>query len=119
MHAIKRDYAYPVLHDFLRPRGVALSIWPRFEHKPIRYDGESWHCVVDGQSTVRLVSPIFNQNLYLGVFEEVPPTMLPDDIDLYSTDNEKFPLLGEVKEYVLEATLNKGDCVYLPSLWWA
>ena len=27
-------------------------------------------------------------------------------------------MLYEVRDYILEGTLEKGDCVFAPSLWW-
>ena len=52
------------------------------------------------------------------MYEDVAPNQLPDALDLFAIDAEKFPLLDEVRDYVLEATLNKGDCVFVPSLYW-
>ena len=61
---LKKDYVYPVLHEFLPFQTLYLSIWPKFEHKPIMLQGESWHCVIDGSQKIRMMSPVFNQNLY-------------------------------------------------------
>ena len=80
--------------------------------------GESWHCVIDGREKMRLMSPVFNQNLYQNVYEDVEPLALPEALDLFSIDAEKFPLLDEVREYILEAELSKGDCIFVPSLYW-
>ena len=115
---LKKDYEFPVLHDFLPFQTLYLSIWPQFEHRPAMMNGESWHCVLDGTEKVRMISPVFNQNLYQNVYEDLPPTELPEDISLFKVKAEKFPLLEEVKEYILEAQLEKGDCVYVPALWW-
>ena len=46
------------------------------------------------------------------------PLALPEALDLFSIDAEKFPLLDEVREYILEAELQKGDCIFVPSLYW-
>ena len=46
------------------------------------------------------------------------PLTLPEDLDLFKLDFEKFPLLEEAEDYVLEATLEKGDCIFVPSLYW-
>lgn len=43
---------------------------------------------------------------------------VPKELDLFNIDSERFPLLAEVEEYILEATLEKGDCVFIPSLYW-
>ena len=115
---LKQDYKYPALNEILPFRQAFLSIWPKFEHKPQRLKGESWHGVLDGTEKIRLMSPVFNQNLYEHVYEDVRPEDLPDLLDLYKIDEGRFPLLAEVKDYILEATLEKGDCIYVPSLYW-
>ena len=115
---LKSDYSYPILHDFLPFQTLYLSIWPKFEHKPVMMQGESWHCVIDGREKMRLMSPVFNQNLYQNVYEDVEPHTLPEALDLFKIDAEKFPLLDEVREYILEAELSKGDCIFVPSLYW-
>ena len=48
----------------------------------------------------------------------MPPEDLPAALDLFKIDAGRFPLLKEVEEYILEATLEKGDCVYVPALYW-
>lgn len=65
-----------------------------------------------------MASPVFNQNLYQGVYDTYQPEVVPEDLDLFKINAEKYPLLEEVKKYILEATLNKGDCIYVPSMWW-
>ena len=52
------------------------------------------------------------------MYEDVEPLALPEALDLFSIDAEKFPLLDEVREYILEAELQKGDCIFVPSLYW-
>ena len=93
---MRKDYEYPVLHDFLPFKFLYLSIWPQFEHKPKQLEGESWHCVLDGREKIRLMSPVFSQNLYQGVYEHYEPQALPNELDLFNVDEEKFPLLHEV-----------------------
>ena len=63
------------------------------------------------------MSPVFSQNLYQGVYEHYEPQALPNELDLFNVDEEKFPLLAEVQEYILESTLAKGDCIFVPSMY--
>ena len=42
------------------------------------------------------MSPVFSQNLYQGVYEQYEPQALPNELDLFNVDEEKFPLLHEV-----------------------
>ena len=57
---LKKDYQFPVLHEFLPFQTLYLSIWPKFEHKPIMIEGEAWHCVINGTEKIRMISPVFN-----------------------------------------------------------
>lgn len=36
---------------------------------------------------------------------------------MYRIDSERFPLLHEVQEYILEQELEKGDCIFVPSMY--
>ena len=48
----------------------------------------------------------------------MPPTDIPEDMSLFNTDYNKYPLLEEVEEHVLTTTLHKGDCLYVPVHSW-
>lgn len=61
-----------------------------------------------------MMSPVFNQNLYLGVYEDLLSEELPEFLDIFDIDAKTFPLLHEVEDHILETTLNQGDCVYVP-----
>lgn len=74
-------------------------------------------CQLDGEARIRLISPIFTQNMYIGVYEELANDEAPHDVDLFNV-LDKYPLLQEVDRYILEATLKKGDCLYIPSHYW-
>ena len=116
---LRKDYELPALHQFLPFELVYLSIWPQFEHRPLMLEGESWHCVLDGTEKIRLMSPVFSQNMYQNVYEDLSPMDVPAALDLFKIDEVEFPLLEEVKEYILEARLEKGDCVFIPSMYWS
>ena len=79
---------------------------------------ERFICMIDGQEEFRIVSPVFRQNLYSGVYDDLHPTALPDDITFFNIDAEKYPLMAEISDYIQSATLHPGDCIYLPSLAW-
>jgi hypothetical protein len=65
-----------------------------------------------------MLSPVFSQHAYQGVYEELKPTELPDDVSFFNVDKAVYPLLFEVKEYIQSAVLRKGDCVYVPAFYW-
>ena len=68
MH-LRSDYKkISPLHDMIRLQRQALTIWPQFERRPTQDTKENYVCVVVGKEEFRLVSGIFKQNLYSGVF---------------------------------------------------
>jgi hypothetical protein len=115
---LRSDYSFPWLHKFLRLQKTTLSIWPPIEHKPKQVQGETFMCLLDGQESFRLVSSVFKQNLYSGVYDDLPPTEIPEDIDLFAVNEAKYPLLKQVETHILKATLNGGDCIYIPAYYW-
>ena len=85
---LKPDFEYPTLHKFLPFEQKYLSIWPKFEHRPLMIEGESWHCILDGTEKIRLISPAFSQNMYQNVYQDLPPMEIPKDLDLFRIDPE-------------------------------
>ena len=39
------------------------------------------------------------------MYKDLDPLTVPRELDLYNVDAERFPLLAEVEDYILEATL--------------
>ncbi len=73
-------------------------------------------CVISGIEEFRLVSPVYKQNIYSGVLEELRPTETP--LDFFSNVNEtQFPLFKEAK--VLSHVLAPGDCLFIPAFYWS
>jgi hypothetical protein len=95
-------------------------MWPKFERKPVQDDNEVFVCAVDGTEEFRLVSGIFKQNLYSGVYQDLNPRAIPEDLNLFDVDEYKYPLLKELEDdgLILKATINKGDCLYIPAFYY-
>jgi hypothetical protein len=74
--------------------------------------------VLDGVEKIRLASSVFKQNVYNGVFESLEGNESPSDLDFFNINEKRFPLLKEIEPFLLEATLQKGDCVYIPNRSW-
>lgn len=72
---LRPDYTFPPLHDFLRYQVLGLTILPSElgSLSPTRNENEEkFYCKVNpGSIKIRMVSPVFNQNLYLGVYEDL------------------------------------------------
>ena len=74
-------------------------------------------CLVSGNEKFRMVSSIYKQNMYSGIYEDLDPLETP--INLFETDQykqQKYKLLN-LKD-VFEADLQEGGCLYIPSYYW-
>ena len=71
-----------------------------------------------GEEVFRLVSPVFKQNMYSGVKEELKQSQSPVNLFYEPLDEllGAFPLL-EVTQ-VFQTSLNAGDCLFVPAWWW-
>ena len=63
--------------DFTRFRGRSLTVWNQFTRVPKKIENDQYVCILKGEEIFRLVSPIFRQNIYVGVFENLPPEDTP------------------------------------------
>lgn len=52
------------------------------------------------------------------MYDDIHPRALPEDLDLYSVDAQKYPELAKIKDYILNVTVKKGDCLYVPELYY-
>lgn len=76
---------------------------------------ESLYCVMEGTEQYRIVSPIFRDNLYVGHFENWPPHEAT--YSLFGDRKKELLLSSNVKYF--DATLEKGDCLYVPAYFYA
>lgn len=85
---------------------------------PKQHSSEIYACVTQGMEVYRLVSPIFKQNMYSGVREELKPNVSP--VDLFHKNVEEnlitFPLLKQIELH--EVVLSPGQCLFIPAWWW-
>jgi len=53
----------------------SLNIWPAaIAHMtPRQSSGEQFLCVVDGELSIKMLSPVFSQHAYQGVYEDLKP----------------------------------------------
>ncbi len=72
---LSEDYDKPYLHQFMKMQEKSLSIWPAViaHMTPRQSAGEQFVCVVDGELSIKLLSPVFSQHAYQGVYEELKP----------------------------------------------
>lgn len=63
---LRNDYEFSYLHQFMRMRSASLSVWPQeITHvRPRQSKGEQFVCVYSGTISLKMISPVFAQNMY-------------------------------------------------------
>lgn len=76
-----KDYTRPMfMQSVLRPRHTGVTMWENFNgRRPQMTEKERYLCVVTGKEEFRLVSPVYKQNIYSGVLDELDPRESPID----------------------------------------
>jgi len=69
---VRQDYEFPILHEILRFHWAGLTTLPAgLKVEPRQTNEEVFFCVVRGKYEVKLLSSVFDQNLYQGAFEDL------------------------------------------------
>ena len=97
----------------MKSNSIGLTYWAEFKRKPVFNRDEKIICVVQGKERFRMVSSIFKQNIYSGVYDDLNPLDTP--INLFETDIAKIRKYKLMKMgNVFEADVEKGQCLYVP-----
>ena len=75
-------------------------------------------CVCAGRRRFTLFPPEQLPNLYVGPMELTPAGQQISLVDLDEPDLERFPRFKEALDHALQAHLEPGDAIYVPSMWW-
>lgn len=115
---LMQDIVVPsFLSTFLQLEKIGFTLWSRFTRKPNFNRKERLVCLLKGEEKVRMVSLAYKQNMYSGIFEDLSPLESP--VNLFETDPtliQRHKLLKP--EYVQEAQMKKGSCLFIPSYYW-
>ena len=67
-----------------------------------------------------MLSLVFKQNIYNGVFDDIEPNEVPKEINFFNLRAafDTYPLTEHAFEHIQTVELSKGDCVFIPALYW-
>lgn len=108
-------------NPFLIPVNGALgSLWLGNQSRiAAHYDvPENLACVVSGTRTFTLFPPDQIKNLYVGPLDFTPAGQAISLVDFKNPDFERFPKFRQALKKSITLTLEPGDLIYIPSLWW-
>ncbi|MEM9758009.1 MAG: cupin-like domain-containing protein [Pseudomonadota bacterium] len=74
--------------------------------------------VVAGSRRFTLYAPEEIDNLYLGPLLSSPGGVPTSSVDIREPDLERHPRYADAAARAMRVTLNPGDALYIPALWW-
>jgi hypothetical protein len=105
----------PLLDSEIAPR---IWISNRSRIAPHFDNNHNIACVVSGTRRFTVFPPDQVGNLYVGPLLRTPGGTPTSVVDLREPDYERFPKFRQALESAQEATLEPGDALYIPILWW-
>jgi len=101
-------------------RKMMCSLWMGTRSRvPIHSDYlDNFACVAAGRRHVTLFPPQQFENLYIGPLHYTPASRPVSLVDLAKPDFEKFPRFKEAISQAMQVTLEPGDILHIPSMWW-
>lgn len=104
----------------LLSRGVAPRIWISNRSIVAPHFDTNYNiaCVVSGRRQFTVFPPDQAENLYIGPLLTTPGGPPISTVDIRSPDLEKHPRYAHALDHARQATLEPGDAIYIPVLWW-
>ncbi|HET7268858.1 MAG TPA: cupin-like domain-containing protein [Oleiagrimonas sp.] len=102
------------------PTGGIKSIWlgnrtlvPAHQDLP-----DNLTCVAVGRRRFTLFPPEQVDNLYIGPLDFNPAGQAISLVDVDKPDLERFPRFAEALKHARRVSLDPGDALFIPSMWW-
>jgi hypothetical protein len=101
-------------------RDVLESIWIGTRSRIAAHNDfpDNLACVAVGQRRFTVFPPSQLRNLYIGPIDNTPAGRAISMVDFHDPDFGRFPNFRHALESGQTATLNPGDAIYIPSMWW-
>jgi len=101
-------------------RDVIESIWIGTRTRIAAHNDfpDNLACVAVGTRRFTLFPPSQFRNLYVGPIDNTPAGRAVSMVDFHQPDFRRFPKFREALKAGLVATLEPGDAIYIPSMWW-
>lgn len=101
-------------------RDVLESIWIGTRTRIAAHNDfpQNLACVAVGQRRFTVFPPSQFRNLYIGPIDNTPAGRSVSMVDFNAPDFERFPKFATALAAARTATLNPGDAIYIPSMWW-
>ena len=75
-------------------------------------------CCVLGKRRFTVFPPEQVENLYVGPWDLTPAGQPISMVDFHNIDYTQFPKFREAEDHAQTTTLEPGDVIYLPNMWW-
>ncbi len=75
-------------------------------------------CVAVGRRRFTVFPPDQFRNLYIGPIDNTPAGRAVSLVDFHAPDFATFPKFEAALEHARVATLDPGDAIFIPSMWW-
>lgn len=101
-------------------RDVLESIWIGTRTRIAAHNDfpENLACVAVGRRRFTVFPPSQFRNLYIGPIDNTPAGRSVSMVDFSQPDFERFPKFEAALAEARTATLEPGDAIYIPSMWW-
>lgn len=101
-------------------RDVIESIWIGTRTRIAAHNDfpDNIACVAVGQRRFTVFPPSEFRNLYIGPVDNTPAGRSVSMVDFHNPDFQRFPKFREALKHATTVTLEPGDAIYIPSMWW-